>query len=76
MDNSTVKLPADIKTTVGDLIMQKAGNGNDSAKQIDRALRFDPENAEAWTRRCHGNLDGTLNGTVPDPATCRKAIAL
>jgi tetratricopeptide (TPR) repeat protein len=76
MDNFTLKLPADIQTTVGDLIMQKAGYGKDSTKRIDRALRFDPENADAWTRRCHDNLDGTLNGTTPDPATCRRAIAL
>ena len=72
MDSTTIKLPADIQTTVGDLIMQKVGYGKDSAKGIDRALRFDPENADAWTRRCHNNFDGT----TPDPATCRKAIAL
>ena len=72
MDSTTIKLPADIQTTVGDLIMQKVGYGKDSAKGIDRALRFDPENADAWTRRCHDNLDGTTS----DPATCRKAIAL
>jgi hypothetical protein len=72
MDSFTIKLPADIQTTVADLIMQKVGYGKDSAKGIDRALRFDPENADAWTRRCHDNLDGTTS----DPATCRKAIAL
>ena len=72
MDNFTMKLPTDIQTTVGDLIMQKSGYGKDSTKRIDRALRFDPENADAWTRRCHENLDGTTS----DPATCRKAIAL
>jgi tetratricopeptide (TPR) repeat protein len=72
MDNFTLKLPADIQTTVGDLIMQKAGYGKDSTTRIDRALRFDPENADAWTRRCHENV----NGTTSDPATCRKAIAL
>jgi hypothetical protein len=72
MDNFTLKLPADIQTTVGDLIMQKAGYGKDSTTRIDRALRFDPENADAWSRRCHENV----NGTTFDPATCRKAIAL
>jgi tetratricopeptide (TPR) repeat protein len=72
MDNFTMKLPTDIQTTVADLIVQKAGYGKDSTKRIDRALRFDPGNADAWTRRCHDNLDGTTS----DPATCRKAIAL
>jgi tetratricopeptide (TPR) repeat protein len=72
MDNFTMKLPTDIQATVADLIMQKAGYGKDSSKGIDRALRFDPQNADAWTRRCHDNPDGTTS----DPATCRKAIAL
>jgi hypothetical protein len=72
MDNFTMKLPTDIQATVADLIMQKAGYGKDSSKGIDRALRFDPENPDAWTRRCHDNPDGTTS----DPATCRKAIAL
>jgi len=72
MDTFTMKLPATAQTTVADLILQNAGYGKDSAKGIDRALRFDPENPDAWTRRCHGNLDGTTS----DPATCRKAIAL
>jgi tetratricopeptide (TPR) repeat protein len=72
MDSFTLKLPAGLQTTVADLIMQKAGYGKDSTKRIDRALRFDPENADAWTRRCHENV----NGTTSDPATCRKAIAL
>jgi hypothetical protein len=72
MDAFTIRLPAGIQTTVADLILQKTAYGKDSAKGIDRALRFDPENADAWTRRCHNNFDGTTS----DPATCRKAIAL
>jgi tetratricopeptide (TPR) repeat protein len=72
MDSITTKLPDGIQTTVADLILQKTAYGKDAAKGIDRALRFDPENADAWTRRCHNNFDGT----TPDPATCRKAIAL
>ena len=72
MDAFTMKLPTGVQTTVADLIMQKVGYGKDSAKGIDRALRFDPDNPDAWTRRCHGNLDETAS----DQATCRKAIAL
>jgi hypothetical protein len=60
-----MKLPTGVQTTVADLILQKTGYGKDSAKRIDRALRFDPENPAAWTRRCHGTLDGTTS----DPAT-------
>jgi tetratricopeptide (TPR) repeat protein len=72
MDTFTMKLPAEVQTTVADLILQKAGYGKDSAKGIDRAIKFDPENPDAWTRRCYGNLDGR----TPDQATCRKAISL
>ena len=72
IDAFTTKLPAGIQTTVSDLILQKTGYGKDEAKGIDRALKFDPENADAWTRRCHNNFDGTTS----DPATCRKAISL
>ncbi len=49
MDTFTMKLPATAQTTVADLILQNAGYGKDSAKGIDRALRFDPENPDAWT---------------------------
>src|SRR6266481_8677799 len=63
MDAFTMKLPAEVQTTIADLILQETDYGKDSAKGIDRALRFDPENPDAWTRRCHGNFDQTLNGT-------------
>jgi tetratricopeptide (TPR) repeat protein len=72
MDTLTTKLPAAVQSAVSDLVMQKAGYGKDSAQSIDRALRFDPDNADAWTRRCHGNL----NEKTYDPAACRKAISL
>jgi tetratricopeptide (TPR) repeat protein len=72
MDAFTTKLPDGIQATVADLILQKAGYGKDSAKAIDRALRFDPQNPDAWSRRCHGSPDEK----TADQATCRKAIAL
>jgi tetratricopeptide (TPR) repeat protein len=72
MDTFTMKLPAAVQSTVSDLVVQKAGYGKESAQSIDRALRFDPDNPDAWTRRCHGNL----NEKTYDPAACRKAISL
>jgi tetratricopeptide (TPR) repeat protein len=72
MDSFTMKLPATVQTTVAELVLQKTFYGKDAGKGIDRALRFDPENADAWSRRCTNNFDKTR----PDPATCRKAIAL
>ena len=72
MDSFTARLPATVQIPVADLILQKAFYGKDAAKGIDRALRFDPENADAWSRRFNNNIQGATS----DPATCRKAIAL
>ncbi len=72
MDAFTMKLPMDFRTAVAELTLRNAGYGKDSAKGIDRAIKFDPESADAWTRRCHGNVDETTY----DQAACRKAITL
>ena len=72
MDAFTTKLPTGVRTTIADLTLRNVGFGNDSVKAVDRALRLDPENEDAWGRRCHGNSDGTQN----DQAACRKAITL
>jgi len=72
MDTLTIKLPAELRTTVAELTLRNAGYGKDSVKEIDRTIRFDPDNADAWSRRCHGNLDKTSY----DKAACRKAVSL
>jgi tetratricopeptide (TPR) repeat protein len=72
MDALTVKLPSGIRTTVADLTLRNAGYGKDSIKLVDRAIVLDPESADAWGRRCHGDGDKTSY----DQAACRKAIAL
>jgi tetratricopeptide (TPR) repeat protein len=41
-------------------------------KLVDRAIELDPENADAWSLRCHNNGDKTTY----DQAACRKAITL
>jgi tetratricopeptide (TPR) repeat protein len=71
MDAFTMKLPAGFRTAVADLTLRNTGFGKDSAKGIDRAINLDPENVDAWARRCHGNDDETTY----DQAACRKAIA-
>lgn len=71
-DALTVKLPTGVRTTIADLTLRNAGYGKDSIKRVDRAIELDPENADAWSRRCHGNNDKTTF----DQAACRKAIAL
>jgi len=72
MDTLTVKLPTSIRTTVADLTLRNTGYGKDSVKLVDRAIELDPESADAWGRRCHG--DGE-KATYDQPA-CRKAITL
>jgi tetratricopeptide (TPR) repeat protein len=72
MDTLTTKLPTELRTTVAELTLRNAGYGKDSVKGIDRTIKFDPDNADAWSRRCHGNLDKT----VYDQAACRRAVSL
>jgi tetratricopeptide (TPR) repeat protein len=70
MDSFTMTLPAAVRTAVADLTLRDAGFGKDSAKGVDRAIKLDPESADAWTRRCHGVDEKTY-----DQAACRKAIS-
>jgi tetratricopeptide (TPR) repeat protein len=72
MDVFTMKLPDSLRTTVAELILRNAPYANVSVKLVDRAIELDPENADAWTRRCHGNGEETKY----DQQACRKAIAL
>jgi tetratricopeptide (TPR) repeat protein len=72
LDGFTMKLPSDVRAAVADLTLRKAGVGKDSVKLVDRAIELDPESADAWGRRCHG--DG--NKATYDQGACRKAIAL
>ena len=49
-----------------------SASGKDESKALDRVIRLDPENAEAWSWRCHARD----NATAADEPACRKAIAL
>jgi tetratricopeptide (TPR) repeat protein len=72
LDPFTMKLPSDVRAAVADLTLRKAGVGKDSAKLVNRAIELDPESADAWGRRCHGDD----NRATYDQGACRKAIAL
>lgn len=72
MDAFTMKLPDGIRTTVAELVLRNAAYGNISVKLVDRAIELDPENTDAWARRCHGNGEEAKY----DQGACRKAIAL
>jgi hypothetical protein len=71
-DSFTMTLPTGIRAAVAELTLRNAGYGKDSAKLVDRAIKLDPESADAWGRRCHGTGDKAAY----DQAACQKAIAL
>jgi tetratricopeptide (TPR) repeat protein len=72
MDAFTMKLPTLVRATVAELTLRSAGFGKDSVQGIERTIKLNPENADAWGRRCRFTDDQTKY----DQTTCRKAIAL
>jgi tetratricopeptide (TPR) repeat protein len=72
MDALALNLPTSVRATVAELILRNAPYGNVSATLVDRAIKLDPENGDAWARRCHGNGQETKY----DQGACRKAIAI
>jgi tetratricopeptide (TPR) repeat protein len=72
MDALTKRLPTGTRAAVADLTLRNAGYGKNSVKPVERAIELDPESADAWSRRCHGDGDRATY----DMAACRKAIAL
>jgi tetratricopeptide (TPR) repeat protein len=71
MDPFTMTLPAGVRATVAELTLRNAGYGKDSTKAIDRTITLDPDNTDAWSRRCQGTFQ--IKGDV---ASCRKALSL
>jgi tetratricopeptide (TPR) repeat protein len=72
MDTFTMNLPAEVQTTVADLILRDTEYDEDQTRGIDRALKFDSASADAWSRLCNAGGDKEIS----DVASCRKAIAL
>jgi tetratricopeptide (TPR) repeat protein len=72
MDAFTMTLPTGVRAAVADLTLRNAGYGKDSAMGVDRAIKLDPDSADAWGRRCHLGDDGAT-GDLP---ACRRAITL
>jgi len=72
MDTFVLNMPTSVRATVAELILRKAPYGNVSTNLVDRAIKLDPENGDAWSRRCHGNGQETKY----DQEACRKAIAI
>ncbi|MEI9980837.1 MAG: hypothetical protein WDN23_17910 [Edaphobacter sp.] len=73
MDSFTAKLPAPIGAAVAQVALQRAGYDKDEAKAVDRAIRLDPESADAWSRRCRLDANGAA---TKDATSCRMAIGL
>ena len=74
LDSVTLSLPDSLRTTIADLALRNAGYGKEAPRAIDRILRIDPNNPDAWQRRCAAySDDGVLIGEV---APCKRALAL
>jgi hypothetical protein len=73
MDRLTLALPTAMRKPVAEIAMNRvdAGSPANLHSTLDRILRLDPENAEAWSRRC-GNI------SLDDPAAklqqCQQAV--
>jgi len=70
-DVFTTKLPSGIRSSVADVTLSKAGYEKNARAVIDRVIRLDPENADAWGRRCHATAEGGSQREA-----CNKAVAL
>jgi tetratricopeptide (TPR) repeat protein len=72
MDANTMRLPDGIRATVAELVIRNAGYGKDSANAIDRVIRLDPDNSDAWNRRCEASVEKKSGDLAP----CRRSISL
>jgi tetratricopeptide (TPR) repeat protein len=68
-----VTISAGLGKPVAEIAMNRAGYGKASLPKLERVLRLDPQNGQAWSRRC-ANLDNK------DPAAklqqCQQALQL
>jgi tetratricopeptide (TPR) repeat protein len=73
MDGFTAKMPAPVGAAVAQIALQRARFSKDEGKVVERAIRLDPESADAWGRRCRFDA---FEGATRDPASCRRALHL
>lgn len=73
MDGFTAKLPAVVGGAVAQIELQRAGYGKNERKGVDRAIRLDSGNADAWSRLCRLETNEKANGDI---AACQRALAL
>ena len=72
LDALTLHMPSPVRSIVGILAMTSVGYDNASGQKIDRVLRLDPENGDAWSRRCSTQ---TISGSSQAFQSCTKAVA-
>ena len=70
MDPTTAHAPLFLRQAVASVILQKTTYGKESLPRIDRILRLDPQNAEAWQRRC----SASAWGKSPNLKDCETAV--
>ena len=74
MDALTMHAPDGMRSVVASLVMKKAGWGRDAFPMLERVMRLDPDNAEAWGRRCMVYSRGPQ--PEADVEACVKAVSL
>ena len=71
MDAATMQAPPSLRKTIAEMVLQKADYGKESLPALDRALRLDPQNGDAWSRRCGLPFD---EDTAPSLKDCEAAV--
>jgi len=72
MDPSTAHAPLTLRQAVASVILQKTTYGKESLPTINRILRLDPQNADAWHRRC--SVYAWDDNSTPNLTDCEAAV--
>jgi len=74
MDSLTLRMPMEVRRTVAQLAFQKAGWNKGSFHKLERVIALDPQNTDAWGRRCTEYKDA--EGAKAHLQTCETTVAL
>jgi len=74
MDALTLRMPTDVRQMVADVAFQRVGWDKGSLQRLQRVIRLDPQNVDAWSRRCTEYKEA--DGAMVNLQTCETAVAL
>jgi len=73
LDHITQQTPSGLRQFVASAVMGNAGFGKKSLPAVERALRLDPENAEALDRKCSLESSDNTPASLED---CQKSLRI